>query len=115
VVEFISEETEKKAEDEPPPEFDEVEVSSSNSLELLVEEHTNELHALEQEQDYFDEPSNGQAEYHQPENPNYDDIPTLKHELKPLVYDENETPVVIDIFERYGKKEDKWWKGKNSF
>ena len=110
MVEFISENSEKRALDEL-PEIDEP--SSQRPLEELVEEHLEEIQSIQAEQSYVDNPSSASGEYHQPEHSELKMTAELKHELKPLVYDENEQIVVVDIFEKYGKKDsvdDKWWK-----
>ncbi|MEM3154848.1 MAG: hypothetical protein QW165_04780 [Candidatus Woesearchaeota archaeon] len=113
MVEFISEENEL-ARDEPSyePEQEPVQVDV-RALDELVEEQLEELHALQGSQEYFDEPSIASGEYHQPEHKEVYAGPELKHELKPLVYEDNEQIVVIDIFEKYGQKNEKWWE-KNS-
>jgi hypothetical protein len=111
MVEFISsnsglrEEVDDPQLEEPPP----------KSLEVLVEESAEELRSLESAQDYIDELSFISPEYSAPEHITLRDAPSLKHELRPLIYEENDAVIVVDIFERYGQKEDKWWKEKNSF
>ncbi len=116
MVEFISE-TEAANTEEPPP-TEEPELDSQKSLEALVEEQVEEIQAVQSEQDYVDEPSPVQGEYHPPVAPEVKDAPNVKEELKPLVYDVNDKPVVVDIFEKYGKTQpwdDKWWKSQNLF
>lgn len=115
MVEFISEAEEKQELDEPPPSVDEQ--SPQKPLEDLVEEHLEELQAVQTDQPYVDEPSVS-GEYHQPENHDFKNGPELKHELKPLVYEDNEQIIVIDIFEKYSKNEgadDKWWKQNTKY
>ncbi len=111
VVEFISEGVEKNLE-EPPPESEEQEVKVvQESLEVLVEAHTEELREPI-EQDYIDQPSSPQGDYYQPENIVINEVQSVSQQIKPLVYDENDIPVVVDIFELYSKKgpgDDKWW------
>ena len=113
MIEFISETAETE---EPPPilEAEEPELPEpkevQESLEVLVEAHAEELRELQVDQDYVDEPSSPQGDYHQPDDTVLKDAPDLKEELKPLVYEENDQVIVVDIFERYGKKEDQWWK-----
>lgn len=113
MVEFISEAVEQAEIEEPPPEGPQIQ-AVQESLELLVEAHSEELQEMQAEQDYIDEPSSPREDYHQPDDTVLKDAPDLKEELKPLVYEENEQAVVVDIFERYGKKEDNWWKHQNS-
>jgi hypothetical protein len=116
VVEFISEHTEKQELDEPPPSIDEQ--SHQKPLEELVEEHLEEIQPSQADQTYIDEPSNASGEYHQPENQELKLTTELKHELKPLVYDDNEQIIVVDIFEKYSKNEpsdDKWWKKNTKY
>lgn len=113
MVEFISENTEKQELDEPPPDVDEQ--SSQKLLEDLVEEHLEEIQPGQADQSYVDEPANASGEYHQPESQELKIATELKHELKPLVYEDNEQIVVIDIFEKYGQKEDKWWKQNTKY
>jgi len=112
VVEFISAESGPDLE-EPPPEPEELQ----KTLEAMVEEQVEELHAIQSEQEYVDEPSGVSGDYHQPEPSNLNDAPELKHELRPSVYDESiDRPVVVDIFERYSKSDpanDKWWTKKS--
>ena len=114
MVEFISEGVEKNLE-EPPPESEEQEVKVvEESLELLVEAHTEEL-SQTVEQDYVNESSSPQGDYHQPEDMTIKEAPSINQQIKPLVYDENDIPVVVDIFEIYSKKgpaDDKWWTKK---
>ena len=107
MVEFISAESKRELE-EPPPEPEELQ----KTLEAMVEEQVEELHAVQAEQEYVDEPSGVSGNYHLPEQSNLNDAPELKHELRPLVYDVNDLPVVVDIFEKYSKSspaDDKWW------
>ncbi len=114
MVEFISEAEEKQELDVPEPE----EQPAQKALEELVEEQTEELQSVQNDQQYVDEPSSVSGEYHQPENHDLKNGPELKHELKPLVYEDNEQIVVIDIFEKYSKNEgadDKWWKQPNKY
>lgn len=116
MVEFISETTEKKELDEPPPEPEEQ--ISQPALEELVEEQTEELHSIQPDQAYVDEPSNASGEYNQPENQELKRGPELKHELKPLVYEDNEQIILVDIFEKYGRSlssDDKWWKKRTNY
>jgi hypothetical protein len=80
-----------------------------------VEEQIEELQAVQTDQTYIDEPSNASGEYNPPENHELKNITELKHELKPLVYEDNEQIIVIDIFEKYGQKEDKWWKHNTKY
>ncbi len=113
MVEFISENTEKKELDEPPPSVDEQ--SPQKQLEDLVEEQLEEIQSVQTDQPYVDEPSNASGEYHPPEIQELKIATELKHELKPLVYEDNEQIIVIDIFEKYGQKEDKWWKHNTKY
>ena len=113
MVEFISEDTEKQELDEPPPSTDEQ--SPQKPLEDLVEEHLEGLQAIASDLTYVDEPSNASGEYHQPENQDFKITTELQHELKPLVYEDNEQIIVVDIFEKYGQKEDKWWKQNTKY
>ncbi len=111
MVEFISEGTEEKKVEEPPPEEAPQVRVVQESLELLVEAHTEELHESVN-QDYIDESNSLQGDYYQPADIQLADAPDWKHQIRPLVYDENDIPVVVDIFELYGKKgpaDDKWW------
>jgi len=114
VVEFISEGVEKNLE-EPPPDAETQEVKVvQESLELLVEAHTDELQQAFA-QDYVAESGSPQGDYHQPEDVKIGEAPSINQQIKPLVYDENDIPVVVDIFELYGKKgpaDDKWWMKK---
>ena len=113
MVEFISpndvsEEVEETEEPDSPEEEEE-----QKSLENLVEEQTEELETREEEDpNYLDEPANEPGEYMHPDNALLKAAPELKETIKPLVYDENDIPVVSDVFTRYGKKEDKWWLDK---
>ena len=109
MVEFISEAVEQAEIEEPPPEEPQIQ-AVQESLELLVEAHSEELQEMQAEQDYIDEPSSPQGDYNQPDNAALREAPELKEELKPLVYEENDQVIIVDIFERYGKKEDQWWK-----
>lgn len=116
MVEFISENTEKQELDEPPPSVDEQ--SHQKPLEDLVEEHLEELQVMSSDLAYINEPPNASGEYHQPENQELKLTTDLKHELKPLVYDDNEQIIVVDIFEKYRKNEpsdDKWWKNNTKY
>lgn len=109
MVEFISEA--ETVREEPPPLEEVEEPRIQESLEVLVENHTEELYTVHAEQVYVDEPSE-KGDYQQPNFSPIGDFPDLKEELKPLAYEENERLVVVDIFERYGKKQpidDKWW------
>ena len=114
MVEFISEHSEDL--ENLPPEPEEAEVKAvEESLELLVDAYSEELKEPQPEKDYVDEPSSP-GEYQQQKDFSFDNAPLLKDAAKPLVYDEKDIPVVVDIFERYGKsqpEDDKWWK-KNS-
>ncbi len=114
MVEFISEGVEKNLE-EPPPDAEAQEVKVvEESLELLVEAHTDELQQAF-EQDYVTESGSPQGDYHQPEDITIKEAPSINEQIKPLVYDENDIPVVVDIFELYSKKgpvDDKWWTRK---
>ena len=109
MVEFISPETEiEEAETPDEPDVPEPEAT----LESLVEEQTEELGEPEQEsQDYQDEPAEEKGEYAQPTEA-LGEAHALKEELKPLVYDDNEIPVVRDVFAKYDKKDGKWWLDK---
>jgi hypothetical protein len=113
VVEFISEGVQTEKVEEPPPEAEEPQISVvQESLELLVQAHTEELREAA-DRIYIDEPSSPQGDYYQPSDIQLADAPDLQHQIKPLVYDENDIPVVVDIFELYSRKEigdDKWWK-----
>lgn len=111
MVEFISENTEKRELEIP----EEPELSSQKPLEEMVEEQIEELQSVQNSQSYVDEPSVASGEYHQPEHAELKITTELKHELKPLVYDENEQIIVVDIFEKYGQKEDKWWKQNTKY
>ena len=112
MVEFILDGTKLE---EPPPDIEEQEVKVvQESLEVLVEAHTEELRES-YEQDYIDKPSSPQGEYHQPEDMAVKDTPNVSEQIRPLVYDENDVAVVVDIFELYSKKgpaDDKWWTKK---
>jgi len=108
MVEFISPDNMPEEADEEPeePETDE----PKESLEALVEAQAEELDVQKQEEtDYVSEPAPEKGEYFHPDDLPLKDAPLLKDELKPLVYDENDVPIVTDILTRYGKKEDKWW------
>ena len=115
MVEFISEGIETEKIEEPPPEAEQPQLQVvQESLELLVEAHTEELHEVA-DQTYIDEPSSPQGDYYQPSDIQLSETPNLQEQIKPLVYDENDIPVVVDIFELYSKKgpaDDKWWKNK---
>lgn len=113
MVEFISPES-PKVEEEPEepeePEDSEEPEETQKSLEALVEEQSEaEVETEQESQDYLDEPVIEKGEYFHPDDIPLKDAPLLKDELKPLVYDENDVPIVTDILTRYGKKEDKWW------
>ncbi len=101
----VSEETEETEEPEAPEE------EEQKSLEHLVEEQTEELEIHEEQEgkEYVDEPANEPGDYMHPDNELLKAAPTIRETIKPLVYDENDIPVVSDVFTRYGKKEDKWW------
>ena len=114
MVEFISEGTETELEE--PPEEPQI-LAVQESLEVLVEAHSEELQAAVN-QDYIDEPISQKGEYLQPTNVQLAEAPDFKQQIKPLVYDENDIPVVVDIFELYGKKvpaDDKWWAKPTKF
>ncbi len=116
MVEFISETTEKQELDEPPPGPEEQ--ISQPALEELVEEQIDELHSIQPDQAYVDEPSNASGEYNQPEHQEIILGTELKHELKPMVYEDNEQIILVDIFEKYGKSlpsDDKWWKKRTNY
>ncbi len=99
MVEFISEATEQAESEDPPPEE---EVSKQESLEELVEAEAEELPSPESGQEYVSESS--EPEYTQA-NDFAIDLRDSKNSLKPLVYMENGMPVVVDIFELYGKNQ----------
>ena len=113
MVEFISEAAEKAESDEPPP--DPAEVSKQESLEELVEAEAEDLETKPSEQEYIDDSS--PAEYTHSNEMSIADAPELKQQIRSLTYVENGTPVVVDIFELYGKiqpEDDKSW-AKKSF
>ncbi len=125
MVEFISnEEAETKtAETEQPlsteEDFSENEVEASQeatlqsiqeTLEELVGAHDAEVFGEQAELGYFDEIASSEGEYHAPQEFSLNDVPYVKDELVPLVYEEKEVGFAVDIFEKYGKKEDKWWR-----
>ncbi len=114
MVEFISETTEVDVSPQEPEEIPEAPFQPVQSLETLVETHTEELQEIQADQEYIDETASPQGDYHQPEHSPVKEVPSIKEELLPLVYDEREQVIVVDIFDRYGQKEDKWWK-KNSY
>ncbi len=114
MVEFISESAAVEAEEPPPASEPEESSAVETTLEALVEEHTSELQEIQAETDYVDEAVPAQAEYNPPQEMELKDAPSLKEELKPLIYEDNERVFIVDIFERYGKKEDKWWKQLSS-
>ena len=97
--------------EEPEPEAQQVE----ENLEALVEAHTEELQAPQVEEAYVDEPSSPQSEYQPQQQIELRETTNIKQEFRPLAYEENEVCVVVDIFERYGKKEDTWWKERTQY
>jgi len=101
MVEFISDAAEKAESEEPPP--DEDEASQQESLEELVEAESEEFHETHEDRDYIDD-SSEPAEYTHANDVSID-LRESKSHLKPLVYIENGTPVVVDIFELYGKNQ----------
>ena len=115
MVEFISEIAETNIEE--PAEAPEL--ISQKNLELLVEEHSEELQAIDAAfEEYNSETASSSGEYHAPQETSFGNAPQLKDELKPWVYDEKERVFVVDIFEKYGRlqpEDDKSWKEHNLF
>ena len=124
MVEFIPQnaettETEQPLSTEENAEFSENEVEESQentpqipqeSLEELVETHKEELPTVQADQEYFDETASAETVYHAPQEYSMDEVPYVKDDLAPLVYEDKEVGFAVDIFDRYGKKEDKWWR-----
>lgn len=104
MVQFISAKTRLDEEvdsdsDEPP-----------DDLEEIVEEEEEETSApFFASASYVDEPVPVKSDYYQPPASSLKTVTELRDELVPLVSDSEDTPVVIDIYSRYGRKENKWW------
>lgn len=106
MVEFISAKTrldeEVSSDSDEPPDDDE-------DLEEIVEEETSEAPFFASGRSYLDEPVSVKSDYYQPPAAPIKNAPDLRDELVPMVSDSEDTPVVIDVFSRYGRKENKWW------
>jgi len=90
---------------------------NSQNLELLVKEKSQKLPEIPQIEDktYVEETSGGEKEYQQILPADMNIAVNFKDTLLSLAYEENEQTVLVDIFERYGQKEDKWWKTQTLF
>jgi len=123
MVEFISENKEEieaeepsleqEAKDQLPEEeetSEEEQTGFLESLEEVVETQDTVVPEVQTKLDYFDEPS-AEGEYFQPVEYQFENVLQLKEELTPLAYEDQEIGFVVDLFERYGKKdENNWWK-----
>ncbi|GEM_PF-2764196 len=110
MVEFISTNTIPEEETEEPDAEEPETEEKEESLEALVEAQTEELDVQEgEETEYVSEPVPEKGEYYHPDEVPLGEAPELKEELKPLIYDDNDVPIVADILTKYGKKENKWW------
>lgn len=127
MVEQFLEEGDEEGGDEPPPISNEPvlqddeplekrsdDVYVDDSLEELVEEQVDSIFVNELDKLYFEGGAVYNVDYFQPDEVSFNVVPELKQELKPLVYEDNEVVLVLDIFDKYGvQKEDDWWKKKS--